>query len=86
MWDAVDRDADPEGHLLELATGLDISGRNPSAWPEELRPRWSGATRGSTSAQEFTACFEDQARRKPKCAAAAVASGIGNRMASNPLE
>ena len=37
MWDAVDRDADPEGHLLELATGLDISGRDAGAWPDELR-------------------------------------------------
>ena len=37
MWDAVDPAADPEGHLLELATGLDISGRDPGAWPEALR-------------------------------------------------
>ena len=37
MWDEVDPAVDPEGHLLELATGLDISGRNPQDWPEDLR-------------------------------------------------
>ena len=55
--------------------------------PRSCGARCSSATRGWGSPQEFTACFEDQARRKPKCAAAAaVASGIGDRMASNPLE
>jgi hypothetical protein len=36
---------------------------------------------------EFAAAFEDQARRKPSCAAAiALASGLGHRLASNPLD
>jgi hypothetical protein len=87
MWDEVDRDADPEGHLLELATGLDISGRDAGAWPDELRREVLDRYPRLTLAPEFTAAFEDQARRKPHCtAAAAVASGIADRMARNPLE
>jgi hypothetical protein len=40
-----------------------------------------------TLVTEFTAAFEDQARRKPGCAAAAaVASGVGARLANNPLD
>jgi hypothetical protein len=40
-----------------------------------------------TLVTEFTAAFEDQARRKPGCtAAAAVASGVGARLAGNPLD
>jgi hypothetical protein len=39
-----------------------------------------------TLVTEFTAAFEDQARRQPGCAAAAaVASGVGARLADNPL-
>ena len=30
MWDSVDVEADPEGYLLEVATGLDISGPQPA--------------------------------------------------------
>ena len=87
MWDAVDRDDDPEGHLLELATALDISGRRPEDWPEELRREVVERHPRLGLAPEFTAAFEDQARRKPHCAAAAaVASGIAGRIANNPLD
>ncbi|MFN8167559.1 MAG: hypothetical protein U0S36_02105 [Candidatus Nanopelagicales bacterium] len=87
MWDSVDVEMDAEGYLLEVATGLDISGRNPQWWPDELRadvldhiPRLGLAT-------EFTACFRSQAARKPESsAAAAVASGIADRIAANPLD
>ncbi len=37
MWDDVDPRMDPEGHLLERATSLDISGRRTQQWPDELR-------------------------------------------------
>jgi hypothetical protein len=87
MWDAVDPGADPEGHLLELATGLDISGRNAEAWPQDLRREVVEAYPRLGLPEEFVACFEDQARRKPHCtAAAAVASGIAGRIAANPLD
>ena len=37
MWDAVDVAEDPEGHLLELSTGMDISGRRTEDIPADLR-------------------------------------------------
>ena len=33
MWPSVDPAMDPEGHLLEIATGLDISGARPDVLP-----------------------------------------------------
>jgi hypothetical protein len=87
MWDAVDSALDPEGHLLCEGTGLDISGRNADAWPASLRAEVLEAYPRLTLAAEFLAAFEEQAGRKPGCAAAAaVASGIGDRLARNPLD
>ena len=37
MWDEVDVAKDPEGHLLELSTGMDISGRHTENIPSNLR-------------------------------------------------
>jgi len=87
MWAQVDPAEDPEGHLLELSTALDISGRNPEAFPAELRvdivtghPRLDIGT-------EFAARMTEQARRKPDCLAAGfVRSGIAERLANNPLD
>jgi hypothetical protein len=80
-------DADPESHLLQFSTGLDISGRGVDELPEEVLrdvvrryPRLDLATR-------FTACFQDQAARKPDQAAArSLSSGLANRLATNPLD
>ena len=87
MWDDVDPDLDPEGHLLERATSLDVSGRRMNEWPAPLRgdvlARWPRLD----LAERFTACFADQAARKPDCAAAAaMRSGLRERIAANPLE
>ncbi|WP_248963487.1 HD domain-containing protein [Sphaerisporangium perillae] len=87
MWDRVDVTEDPEGHLLELATGLDISGRRPEAWPAALRAEVLGRLPRLDLGKEFTACFQDQAERKPgSTAGQAVGSGIAGRIAANPLE
>jgi hypothetical protein len=87
MWDAVDVAEDPEGHLLEIATGLDISGRNPQWWPAGLRAEVVEAFPRLGLAEEFTACFTAEAARKPQSsAAAAVTSGIAGRIAANPLD
>lgn len=87
MWDEVDVAMDPEGHLLELATGLDISGRNPGGWPEAFRAEVVAALPRLSLADEFTACFEDQASRKPgSSAAAAVRSGMADRIRANVLD
>jgi HD superfamily phosphodiesterase len=87
MWDDVDVAADPESHLLALATSLDISGAVPSAWPLDLREEIVAAIPRLTLRTEFVDCFRDQATRKPGSAAAvSFHSGIADRMASNPLE
>lgn len=87
MWPMVDRVADPEGHLLELATGLDISGRNPQAWPGDLRAEVVAAFPRVGLVAEFTRCFEEQSRRKPNTsAAAAINGGIAGRIAANVLD
>jgi hypothetical protein len=78
---------DPEGHLLDLATGLDISGRDEEHWPLELRREIVASYPRLDLASRFTACFVDQAERKPQSrAAAAVENGIVARLADNPLE
>jgi hypothetical protein len=87
MWDQVDPTLDAEGHLLREGTALDISGRNVDTWPADLRADVLRRYPRLTLVDEFTAAFEEQARRKPGCAAAAaVASGVGARLARNPLE
>jgi hypothetical protein len=87
MWDAVDPAFDAEGHLLCEGTGLDISGRNPDTWPAALRAEVVARFPRLGLPAEFLAAFEDQARRKPGCAAAAaIASGVADRIAANPLD
>ena len=46
-WRSVDPGLDVEGHLLEIATGLDISGARPDALPQEF------LTRGTRSASSW---------------------------------
>ncbi len=87
MWDEVDPAFDAEGHLLCEGTGLDISGRNAETWPADFRAEVLERFPRLGLPAEFTAAFEDQARRKPGCAAAAaVASGVAGRIAANPLD
>jgi hypothetical protein len=87
MWDEVDVTVDAEGHLLELATSLDISGRNSDHWNPELVASVLDALPRFDLATEFVACFADQADRKPESTAAgAIRGGIAERMAANPLE
>ena len=87
MWDAVDVAADPEGHLLELSTGMDISGRRTADIPADLRRDVLARYPRAGLAEEFVACFRDQAARKPQSLAAKfVASGFAARVAANPLD
>ena len=87
MWDEVDPTFDGEGHLLCEGTGLDVSGRNPDTWPASLRAEVLQRYPRLGLTTEFIAAFEEQAGRKPGCAAAAaVASGISGRIAANPLD
>ncbi|MEV0067419.1 MULTISPECIES: HD domain-containing protein [unclassified Amycolatopsis] len=86
MRDDVAATADPESHLLQVATSWDVSGRRPEEFPPDVRtPILTHYPRLGFGA-EFLACFEDQAARKPDSAAGgAVASGIAARIAANPL-
>jgi hypothetical protein len=78
---------DPEGYLLAVATGLDISGRDVHRWPRPLLVEMLAAHPRLDLARRFTACFVDQAARKSDSTAAiAVRAGIGDRLATNPLE
>ena len=87
MWDEVDRHADPEGHLLELSTAMDISGRRTEDIPADLRADVLARYPRLGLASEFVEYFEDQARRKPLCLAAKfVQRGLAARIAANPLE
>lgn len=87
MRDDTDPAVDPEGYLLALATSLDISGYQPSAWPEELLAEIVAAHPRLDLGDLFIARFAGQAQRKPNCAAAAsVRSGIADRIRANPLE
>jgi hypothetical protein len=87
MWQEVDVNVDPEGHLLELATALDISGRAPHMWPADFRSEVIRRIPRLTLVDEFLSCFEAQARRKPaSSAASALQSGIADRMAANVLD
>lgn len=87
MAATVDAAADPEGHLLELATGLDISGRNLEDWPAELRAEVLERYPRRGLIEEFVGCFEAQAARKPESLAGRfVASGFRDRARANPLD
>jgi hypothetical protein len=87
MWDSVDPAFDAEGHLLEVGTAIDISGRDPGLWAPALRAEILAAHPRLDLVEEFTACIADQARRKPaSSAAAAVRSGIERRIAANDLD
>ena len=87
MQPSVDATEDPEGHLLEIATGLDISGARTDVLPKPfLREVLAALPRGDLAA-EFGACLVQQAGRKPGSQAARiVASGLESRLAANPLE
>lgn len=87
MAAAVDVGEDPEGHLLELATGLDISGRNIDDWPAGFRAEVLARHPRLGLIDEFVGCFESQARRKPSSVAGRfVATGFAGRARANPLD
>jgi hypothetical protein len=87
MRSGVDLADDPEGHLLALGTGMDISGRDPDRWSTEFRREVLDRYPRLGLADEFLRCLEDQARRKPDSAAAGfLAGGGGDRLRANVLD
>ncbi|HXR43875.1 MAG TPA: HD domain-containing protein [Pseudolysinimonas sp.] len=76
-----------EGLLLDVATGLDISGSRPDDLPADYRAavlsRWPRLDLGS----QFTALIMEQADRKPGSESARlVRNGLAGKLAANPLE
>jgi hypothetical protein len=87
MWQEVDPAADPEGHLLEIATGLDISGARSDVLPAGYVAEVLAAHPRGSLGREFTACITDQAARKPGSQAARiVAGGVAGKLAAHPFE
>ena len=79
--------ADPESHILQVATSWDVVGRRPEEFPAEARAEILARYPRQGFAGEFTACFEDQAQRKPGSAAAAsIANNGAGRIKANPLD
>lgn len=70
MWTAVDPALDVEGHLLEVATSLDVSGAGFDRWEaDDLRAVTAAVPRLGFSA-DFDECIRTQASRKPSSSAA----------------
>jgi HD domain-containing protein len=78
---------DPESHLLQVATSWDVVGHRPEEFPPETRAKIVGSYPRLAFGAEFTACFTDQAQRKPNGAAAAsIANNGAAKIAANPLD
>ena len=87
MRDDVSSTADPESHLLQVATSWDVVGRRPEEFPAEARAEILARYPRKGFGAEFVACFEDQAQRKPGSAAAAsIANDGARRIRANPLD
>jgi hypothetical protein len=86
-WPSVDPGMDVEGYLLEVATGLDITGSRLDALPDDFVREVVARYPRLTLAEEFTAGVTDQARRKPTTSAhRLVHGGLAAKLAHHPLE
>ncbi|MBJ2119756.1 cyanamide hydratase [Arthrobacter sp. MSA 4-2] len=86
-WPSVDPAMDVEGYLLEVATGLDISGSRADVLPHGFVREVLSAYPRLTLADEFTARVTDQASRKPDTAAhRLVHDGVAAKLTNHPLE
>jgi hypothetical protein len=87
MRNDVSSEADPESHLLQVATSWDVVGRRPEEFPAEARAGLLARYPRNGFGSEFAACFADQAKRKPDSAAgASMANDGASRIKTNPLE
>lgn len=78
---------DPEGHLLERATTIDVSGGGIELIPAALRTEVLAQWPRSSFAAEFAERFQAQVPRGAELSAGrAIARGALKRMAANPLD
>lgn len=83
----VSASADPEAHILQVATSWDVAGRRPEEFPAQARAEILARYPRQGFGDEFIACFQDQAQRKPDSAAAASINSNGaGRIKANPLD
>lgn len=86
-WPAVSTALDVEGHLLERATSLDVSGVGVDDWPAELVAALVDRVPRAGFGTEFGGLMSTQAHRKPGSEAArAIRAGMRDRIAANPLD
>jgi hypothetical protein len=87
MWPSVDPSEDVDGHLLEVATGIDISGRGLNLIPLQVQTEVLAAWPRFDLAAEFTECLRAQAERKPTSRAADLTgAGLAAALRDHPLE
>ncbi|MFD8984663.1 HD domain-containing protein [Streptomyces sp. NPDC059564] len=87
MRDDVTAAEDVESHLLQVGTSADVSGLRVDTFDPAFRATLLEHYPRLGFGPAFLALVEDQATRKPTCAAAAyVASGAAKRIAANPLD
>ncbi|MFD3538827.1 HD domain-containing protein [Streptomyces sp. NPDC058662] len=87
MRDDVTAAEDVESHLLQVGTSADVSGLRVAEFDPEFTARLLADHPRAGFGESFLALVEDQARRKPACAAARyVAGGAAARIAANPLD
>ncbi|CAM5464449.1 HD domain-containing protein [Streptomyces abikoensis] len=87
MLSEVDPHADPEGHLLERSTSMDISGRHMDDFSGAFKAEVLRRHPRAGIAEEFLACFRDQAERKPGSSpAASLRDNIAERILTNRLD
>jgi hypothetical protein len=79
--------ADPESHILQVATGWEVVGRRPEEFPVQARAELLARYPRLGFGDEFLGCFEDQAGRKPgSTAASSIANNAAGRSKANPLD
>ena len=86
-WPEVDPTMDVEGHLLEIATGLDVSGARPDALPRDYLAAVLIELPRGTLAADFGDRVAEQAERKPTSHAARILrGGLRDKLAHHPLD
>lgn len=87
MRDDVTAAEDVESHLLQVGTSADVSGLRVAEFDPAFTAELLAAHPRLDFGASFLALVEDQAVRKPDCAAAAyVAGGAAQRIGANPLD
>jgi hypothetical protein len=87
MRDDVAPERDVESRLLQVGTSADVSGAGLEAFDPPFMEALVEAYPRLGFAKSFVRLFQDQAERKPGCAAAELVAGAwGERTMSNPLD